>query len=297
MTILVIGANGQLGLELCSKAETQGMDIEPLDLPEFDITDPPAIEKQIRSHDVSLIINAAAYTAVDKAESEQDHAFAINRDGSARLAYSCAKHKIPLIHISTDYVFDGGKEGAYLEDDPVTPLGVYGKSKAAGETEVRNGLQEHIIVRTAWLYSIYGNNFVKTMLRLGKNTETLKVVDDQYGCPTSADDLAKAVLTIASKIIEGGDIVWGTYHYCGKGQVSWYGFAEKIFDLAKQYDSLRVKNIVPVATKDYPTPAKRPANSVLDCSSITKKFGITPRDWRESLAEMIKTYYQLMDTG
>ncbi|HUU42088.1 MAG TPA: dTDP-4-dehydrorhamnose reductase [Desulfatiglandales bacterium] len=296
MGILVIGANGQLGWELCSKAKKHDLDIEPLDLPEFDIADPSAINTKITPFDISLIINASAYTAVDQAESKQEIAFAVNRDGPARLSSYCAKHTIPLIHISTDYVFDGSKKGPYLENDPVAPLGVYGKSKAAGETEVRN-LREHIIVRTAWLYGLHGNNFVKTMLRLGKNTEILRVVADQYGCPTYAADLAEAVLTIASKIIEGGSIAWGTYHYCGKGRTSWHGFAEKIFELAKKYDSLKVKNVVPITTKDYPTPAKRPANSVLECSLITKQFGIMPRDWQESLAKMIKTYYQSMDVN
>jgi dTDP-4-dehydrorhamnose reductase len=293
MRVLIIGANGQLGWELCRKGKKRGFDIVPLDLPEFDITDPPAVIKQIRQGGVSLIINGAAYTAVDRAESEPALAFAVNRDGPAYLASACAKAGIPLIHISTDYVFDGRKKGPYLETDPVSPLGVYGRSKAAGETEVKGHLKEHVILRTAWLYGVHGHNFVKTMLRLGSEKEVLRVVDDQYGCPTFAGDIAEAILAISSKIGERCDIPWGTYHYCGKGVTSWHGFTEKIFDLAKPHNSLIVKKVEPITSEEYSTySAKRPANSVLDCSLLTKTFGISPLPWHESLAHMIDQYYK-----
>jgi len=292
MKVLVIGSNGQLGWELYRKGEEQGFDMVGLDLPEIDITDPRAVKNEVSQADVSLIINAAAYTAVDQAESEPELAFAVNRDGSACLASSCAEVGIPLIHISTDYVFDGSKKGPYFEKDPVSPLGVYGRSKAAGETEVRDHLQKHIILRTAWLYGIHGQSFVKTMLRLGREKEVLKVAADQYGCPTYAADLAEAILAIAAQIGEELNISWGTYHYCGRGVTTWHGLAEKIFDLAKQYDSFMVKKVVPITTEEYPTPAKRPANSVLDCSLITRHFGISSRPWKESLARMINRYHQ-----
>lgn len=288
MKLLIIGSNGQLGWELCKRGGKRGFDIIALDLPEFDINDASAVKKEVSQADASIIINAAAYTAVDKAESEPELAFAVNCNGPAHLASSCAKAGIPLIHISTDYVFDGNKKGPYLETDPVSPIGVYGKSKVDGEIEVRGHLKEHIILRTAWLYGIYGNNFVKTMLRLGKEKEMLRVVADQYGCPTYAADLADAILKIASQINEGRDIAWGTYHYCGKGVTTWHGFTEAIFNEAKKHDSFKVKKVVPISTKEYPTPAKRPANSALDCSLITKHFGISPKPWAESLARMIK---------
>lgn len=288
MRVLVIGANGQLGWELCKRGEKQGFDIVSLDLPEFDITHRFAVKKGVSQAGVALVINAAAYTAVDQAESERELVFAVNRDGPAYLASYCAEVGIPLIHISTDYVFDGNKKGRYSETDTISPLGIYGKSKAAGEREVRDHLQEHIILRTAWLYGAHGHNFVKTMLRLGREKESLRVVADQYGCPTYAADLAEAVLEIAAQIGEGNDIIWGTYHYCGKGVTTWHGFAERIFELAREHYSLKVKKVVPITTAEYPTPAKRPVNSVLDCSLITITFGINPLLWHESLARMVK---------
>jgi dTDP-4-dehydrorhamnose reductase len=292
MKLLVIGENGQLGWELSRRGEKQGFDVVALDLPEFNIAEPSAVKKAVCQAGVSLVINASAYTAVDEAESEPELAFAVNRDGPAYLAASCAEIGIPLIHISTDYVFDGSKKGPYLETEPVSPLGIYGKSKAAGETEIRDNLKEHIIIRTAWLYGLHGNNFVKTMLCLREEKEIFRVVADQYGCPTYAADLADAILTIATQISEQRDVIWGTYHYCGKGVTTWHGFAQAIFDLANQYDTFRVKKVVPITTSEYPSPAKRPANSVLDCSLATKHFGIRIRPWQESLADMLNRYYQ-----
>lgn len=292
MRVLVIGSNGQLGWELSIKGEDQGFDVVSLDLPEIDIVDPSAVRRVVSRADVSLVINAAAYTAVDRAESESELAFSVNRDGPSYLASYCAEAGIPLIHISTDYVFDGSKKSPYLEIDPVSPLGVYGKSKAAGETEIKACLQEYIILRTSWLYGIHGQNFVKTMLRLGSENKVLKVVIDQYGCPTYAADLAEGILAIADYFREGRQIAWGTYHYCGRGVTTWHGFAEKIFDLTKEHNSLVVKEVVPITTAEYPTPAKRPANSVLDCSLITKRFGINSKPWVESLARMIDRYFQ-----
>ena len=272
MKLLVIGAQGQLGWEVCRQGKNQDIEILGLDLPEFDITDRSAVRKAIGRSGAELVINAAAYTAVDKAESEPELAFAVNRDGPAYLAASCAENGIPLIHISTDYVFNGRKKGPYLESEPVSPLGVYGKSKAAGEKELRENLKEHIILRTAWLYGIHGNNFVKTMIRLGREKELVRVVADQYGCPTFAVDLAEAIMTIVGYINKGND--WGTYHYCGKGVTTWHVFAQTIFDLARHYDSFMMKKVIPITTEEYPTQAKRPANSVLDCSLLIKHFAV-----------------------
>ena len=287
MKILIIGANGQLGWELVKRGEARDFDTVPLDLPEFDITDRSQVQKQVLQANVSLVINAAAHTAVDRAESEAELAFGINRDGPSHLASSCAEEGIPLIHISTDYVFDGRKKTPYSEKDPVCPLGVYGKSKAGGEARVRDLLQEHIILRTSWLYGTHGNNFVKTMIHVGREQELVRVVADQYGSPTYAGDLADAILDIAVLIRKGGPIPWGTYHYCGKGETSWHGFAEKIFELAGQHVSLKVRRVEAITTEAYPTPAKRPAWSCLDCSFIERQFHISPRPWQKGLEEMI----------
>lgn len=295
MKILVIGADGQLGWELCRKGNEEGFRIIPLDLPDFDITNPSQVKKAFSETDASVVINAAAYTAVDKAESEPERAFAVNRDGPANLAYSCAEAGIPLIHISTDYVFDGNKKSPYFETDTVSPLGVYGKSKADGEKEVRKHLQAHIILRTAWLYGVHGHNFVKTILRLGGEKEVLRVVADQYGCPTYAADLAEAALVIADRLLDGSNTPYGTYHYCGRGSTSWHGFAEKIVELAGNHFPLKVKTLEPIKTEEYHTPAKRPADSVLDCSLIKEFFGIRSKPWQESLNRMIERLLSTTD--
>ncbi|MBW2569552.1 MAG: dTDP-4-dehydrorhamnose reductase [Deltaproteobacteria bacterium] len=288
MKILVTGSKGQLGSELISQGKQFDFEILPFDLPELDITDIIQVEKILSKSQPSLVINAAAYTNVDSAESEQTLAYKANRDGPANLAKACAKAKIPLIHISTDYVFDGREKTPYIETDPVSPTGVYGKSKEQGEAEVRSHLNQHIILRTAWLYGIHGHNFVKTMLKLGRKKKIIKVVADQYGCPTSSDDLAEAVLTIADDIRNNSKIKWGTYHYCGQGITTWHKFTETIFEITKQYDSTGIPRIEPVTTAEYPTKAKRPAFSALDCSLIYKNFGISAKPWQESLKRTIR---------
>jgi len=284
MKILVTGAHGQVGWELVRRGENRGLAVQATDVDVFDITDARAVEERVCGQGLALVINCAAYTAVDRAESEPELALAVNRDGPACLAAACGKARIPLIHISTDYVFDGRKESPYREPDPVSPLGVYGRSKAEGEREVRSRLREHIILRTSWVYGVHGQNFVKTMLRLGQERQVLRVVDDQRGCPTNAADLADVILAIAGKCDRNA---WGTYHYSGKGATTWHGFAEAIFAEARKYTSLSVERVEPIPSAQYPTPAKRPANSVLDCSLFTSTFGIEPRPWRESLAEVI----------
>jgi dTDP-4-dehydrorhamnose reductase len=295
MKLLITGSKGQLGWELCRRGKDRGYDLIPLDLPEFDITDKSAVFDTVTRSRADLVVNAAAYTAVDRAESEIDIAFAVNRDGPSCLASACSDVHIPLIHVSTDYVFDGCKNGPYLETDLVAPVGIYGKSKAEGEAEVSRNLKEHIIIRTSWLYGVHGNNFVKTMLCLGREREELRVVDDQHGCPTFAADLAEAILTIASFIERGENMSWGTYHCCGGGSTTWYGFASKIFEMAKGYDTLRLKKVIPVTTSEYPTPAKRPANSIMDCTLFERNFGIAPKAWDESLSRMLDSYFHGSD--
>ena len=284
MKILLTGAYGQVGWELTRRSRKRGFAVEATDVDVFDITDPRAVEEKVCGQGWELVVNCAAYTAVDRAESEPELALAVNRDGPANLAAACGKAHIPLVHISTDYVFDGSKQGPYRETDPVLPLGVYGRSKAEGDTEVRSRLREHIILRTSWVYGVHGNNFVKTMLRLGQERRVLRVVNDQRGCPTNAADLAEVILAIAGRCDRHP---WGTYHYSGKGVTTWHGFAEAIFAEAQKYTSLLVERVEPIPSSQYPTPAKRPANSVLDCSLFTSTFGIEPRPWRESLAEVI----------
>jgi dTDP-4-dehydrorhamnose reductase len=282
-----------VGWELSNRGARRGLEILALDRSELDITDSVSVSKDVNRSGASLVVNAAGYTAVDQAESEPELAFAVNRDGPAYLASACGKAGIPLVHISTDYVFDGQKKGAYLVTDSVFPLSVYGKSKAAGEVAVRKHLKEHFILRTGWLYGVHGHNFVKTMLRLGREREVVQVVADQYGCPTYAADLAETILRIAAQLQEGRQIIWGTYHYCGKGVTTWHGFAEEIFRLASEYESLKVKRVEPVSTSEYPTPATRPINSILDCSVLAKTFGIHPQPWAESLAQMLEVLFSV----
>ncbi|MFO8003982.1 dTDP-4-dehydrorhamnose reductase [Thioalkalivibrio sp.] len=286
--ILLTGAQGQLGWELQRRALAAGLTVDASDRDDLDITDAGSVRARMAAVRPALVVNAAAYTAVDKAESDREAAFAVNRDGPANLAGACAEHAIPLIHVSTDYVFDGSRPGAYREDDPVAPLGVYGISKFAGEEAVRAACPQHVILRTAWVYGVHGHNFVKTMLRLGRERDSLRVVDDQHGCPTFAGDLADAVLAIAARL-RAGDLPaqgWGTFHCTGSGHTSWCGFAREIFaQVASRWD--RIPEVQGIASSDYPTPARRPANSVLDCSRLEHAYGIRLRDWRPALTEML----------
>jgi dTDP-4-dehydrorhamnose reductase len=291
MKLLITGSNGQLGWELCRQGKERGFSIVPLDIPEFDIADQAAVRMALSTTGSDLVINAAAYTAVDKAESDQAAAFSVNRDGPSYLAEACAEKGLPLIHISTDYVFDGLKQGPYLESDQTAPVGIYGKSKAEGEEGIRHNLKEHVIIRTAWLYGVHGNNFVKTMLNLGRQREEVRVVADQSGCPTFAADLAKAALDIASRINDGQRNSWGTYHFCGGGSTTWFGFASRIFEIAKGYESLKIEKVTPIKTTEYPTPAARPANSVMDCSLLNQEFKISPPFWEDSLSVMLRSLY------
>ena len=268
MKVALFGASGQLGSALTRIAARTDTIVAAFDRESADITDERAVERAIAACSPDLIINAAAYTAVDKAESDEARAFAINRDGVKILA----AQKRPLIHISTDYVFDGTKHGTYDEADPVAPLGVYGRSKEAGE---REAIGKALILRTSWVYGIEGANFVKTMLRLGADREVIKVVNDQRGCPTFADDLASAILTIALKYQPG------LYHLAATGEASWYEFAREIFAMR---DRPRVE---PISTREYPTPARRPANSVLNCARAKKDFGVELPHWKDGLQRML----------
>jgi dTDP-4-dehydrorhamnose reductase len=290
MKLLVLGSRGQVGRELCRLAWPANYRIAAFDRAEVDITKMDAVAAAIGRERPDIIINAAAYTAVDRAESEAESAWAGNCMGPKHLAAACGATRIPLIHLSTDYVFDGSKPGPYCEDDPVNPLGVYGRSKEAGDCAIREALAEHVILRTAWVYSAHGHNFVNTMLRLARERPVLRVVADQIGSPTSAPDIARAIGAIVQRLA-AGDRHWGTYHYSGAGAVTWHAFAEAIFEQAAPWRGPPPK-VEAITTAEYPTPARRPANSVLDCNRIARVFDIRPRPWREALAEVVRELYE-----
>jgi len=286
MKVLVFGAGGQIGREVCRAAWPPHYTLVPLDRGTIDITKSAFVSAILSRERPDLAINLAAYTAVDRAEIEPEAAWAVNCAGAAHVAAACYETGTPLIHISTDYVFDGHKTEPYREEDPVAPLGVYGCSKEAGERAVRAALESHLILRTAWVYGAHGANFVKTMLRLAAERPLLRVVADQRGCPTSAAEIATALIVIA-RHLERGDARWGTYHFAGGGAVSWYGFAEAIFDLAAPRLVARPQ-LVAIGTEQYPTPARRPMNSVLDCRKINDVYGISPPAWQAALAPVIE---------
>ena len=275
--ILVFGGNGQLGQELARKAVEHGAPLTALPRSEADIANADQVDAAMRRYKPGIVVNAAAYTAVDQAEDEYDIALRANAHGPAILAAACQSADIPLIHFSTDYVFDGKKNGAYCETDAVAPIGAYGRSKAAGETAVRDGMPKHLIIRTSWVYGEFGKNFLKTILRLAKERDELRVVADQHGSPTSTAALASAILSIAPQL-RNENTRWGTYHFSATGVTSWHGFAEWIVAVQARHTNRKPK-ILPITTQDYPTKAARPANSALDCTLIRHAFGIAPEAW------------------
>ena len=288
MRILVIGAQGQVGWELTRRASVLGHDVLAWDVAELDITDASAVDRELAASSAEVVINAAAYTAVDKAEQEPAVAFAVNRDGPAHLAAACARLQIPLLHISTDYVYDGRKRDPYVENDATAPLGVYGASKLAGDEAVRRLLPRHLILRVSWVFGVHGHNFVKTILRLAREREELRVVADQYGCPTFAGDIADVLLELAGRSAElDARDAWGIYHYCGEPATTWHGFASAIVELARARESLPVRTVTAITTADYLLPSARPVNSVLDCAKLAAQFGIRPRPWRVGLEALL----------
>lgn len=289
MKILVTGAQGQVGAELISQGEALGLEMLGTGRPELDISQQNKVEHFIQTNQPDIIINAVAYTAVDKAESEPDLAYAINRDGVVYLSQACADNQIPLLHISTDYVFDGLKDSAYVESDTPNPQGVYGQSKLEGDQAIETLLKEYIILRVSWVFGEKGNNFVKTMLRLGKEKDVLCIVSDQHGGPTWAGDIASTLLSIANRWYEGEWIVWGTYHYCGQPAVSWKVFADEIFKQAHEHGILDSPPAVDaILSTEYPTPAKRPLNSTLDTEKLRSTLNIPTPDWKIGLGIMLK---------
>lgn len=287
MKLLITGGKGQLGSDFTRIARAAGHEVIALGQADGNITDSAHISQAIKQAAPDIVINAAAYTAVDKAETEVDLAYAVNRDGAANVANACAQLNIPVIHISTDYVFDGEKPIPYTEDDQSNPLGIYGKSKWEGEEAVRAATDKHLIVRIAWVFGVFGHNFVKTMQRLAREREELSVVSDQTGGPTPTRALSKALLSMAEQALQQNG-PWGTYHYCGQYATCWHGFAQAIVEETSLYESLKVKKVKPITTADYPTPAKRPKNSVLECDKILRDYKIEQPDWRFELNAVIK---------
>jgi len=286
--IWLIGNKGMLGNYVEKLLEERGLIYWTSDT-EVDISDYKVLEKFGKDKKIKWIINCAAYTKVDKAEEEIDEAFKINKDGVRNIALFSAKRQIRLIHISTDYVFDGRKEkGAieYREDDKTNPISIYGKSKLAGEEEIKKILEEYFIIRTAWLCGLKGNNFVYTMLRLFKERDLVKVVEDQWGSPTYTADLAGAIL----KIIEDDSVSYGIYHFTNEGTTNWYEFARNIYKKAKRLglieDNKKVE-IQPIKTEEYPTVARRPRYSVLSKEKIKKEFGLRIRNWDKALEDFL----------
>jgi dTDP-4-dehydrorhamnose reductase len=281
--ILVAGKTGQLARCLVQEARRRGTALVALGRPELDLTQPDTIAQVIEAHAPRAIVNAAAYTAVDKAEAEPALAMAVNRDGAGALAAAAARLRVPFIHVSTDYVFDGRKQGAYVEEDAAAPLGAYGRSKLEGEAAVAAAYPAGVILRTSWVYSPFGQNFVLTMLRLAATREKVGVVADQHGAPTAASDLADAILDLIDRLAAARERdAGGIYHLAAAGETTWHGFAAAIFAGWARRGG-RVPALEAITTAQYPTAAWRPANSRLDCSKAARVFGLALPPWRSSL--------------
>lgn len=286
--ILVTGGTGQLARALGAAGADA---VRVVGRPAFDFDRPETIVACVRATAPWLVVNTAAYTAVDAAEDDAEAAYRANRDGPGALARLCAASGVTLIHISTDYVFDGAKGAPYVETDPTAPTGVYGASKLAGEQEVLEAGGHAIVLRTSWVYAPGGKNFVRTMLRAGAERDRLRVVADQRGCPTTAADLAAAILAIAARLRDGWhDSDAGVFHAAGAGETTWHGLAVATFEEAARFGA-RVPLVEAITTAEFPTKAKRPANSRLDCAKLEAVFGVRLPAWRDSLARTIETVF------
>mgnify|MGYP003630393386 CR=1 FL=1 len=297
MRIAVTGTQGQLARCLIDQtASMADVTLVTVGRPAIDLADGPALEAALAATQADLVINAAAYTAVDLAETESDLAFIINRDGASNVARAARDMAVPVIHVSTDYVFDGTSERAYAPEDTTGPVSVYGASKLAGEFAIRDANPHHIIVRTAWVYSPYGKNFVKTMLRLAADRDEIGVVADQNGNPTSAHDLASGLLAIARVVTQPGFDAWGTYHMAGQGDATWADLAEHVLSESARLGgpSARVNRI---PGSSYKTPAPRPTNSRLDCSKTEQVFRYSSPEWRLSASSVVASLLQSATDG
>jgi dTDP-4-dehydrorhamnose reductase len=288
MKILLTGAYGQVGNEIVDLAVKSSLELYPFTHQQLNITEFEQLKQTISTIKPHYIINAAAYTAVDRAESERERAFAVNALGVKHLAKIAQEYDIPLLHISTDYIFDGHKKLAYCEDDAANPLSVYGLSKLSGENLLRETWFKHIILRVSWVFGAYSSNFVKTIVRLAKEHSELSIIADQRGAPTYSGDIAQTLLKII-KCLHMGQTDWGTYHYTGTPTLSWYEFAKKIVDEAKQHQQLVLREIIPISTLEYPSLARRPYNSELACDKFAQVFNIKPNNWSEGLKKVVST--------
>jgi dTDP-4-dehydrorhamnose reductase len=286
MRIAITGSRGQVAFSLSERsAFNSALTVIPVGRPDLDLANPDSVAPALERARPDVIVSAAAYTAVDKAESEPELAMTINRDGAAAVARAAERLHVPLIHISTDYVFSGEKPAPYVETDAVGPLGVYGRTKLAGEVAVRLEHSSPIILRTAWVYSIHGANFVKTMLRLAGERDRLRVVDDQIGNPTSALDIADGILQVVAQIGRNPGLA-GTYHMSGSGEATWCGFARHIFDVSERLGGPSA-SVEPIPTTSYPTPARRPKNSRLNNGLFAKAFATRLPPWQESVERCV----------
>lgn len=281
--VLVFGRTGQVAQALAAKAPLTwtfaGRD-------QADLTDQKSLQKLIDSKNWEAVVNAAAYTAVDRAESEQDLAQAVNAEAPGIMARACAQNNIPFIHISTDYVFDGSADRPYKEEDSINPLSVYGRTKAEGEKAVMDAGGRAVILRTSWVYAPEGKNFVSTMLKLGQEREELRIVSDQTGAPTSAADIADGIMSILSRFE-----ATGIFHMTAGGSTTWHGFATEIFRIAREKGLKTPQRVLPIATAEYPTPAKRPLNSRLDCGKLEKIYGVALPSWQEGLSNCMDSLF------
>ena len=290
MRILVAGSTGQVAQSLVLRARMSSHTVLAMGRPGFDLTDAETISARLDEFQPDAIINAAAYTAVDAAETDEEHAHAVNSAGAGSLAAEAARRSLPILHLSTDYVFDGTKAEAYDESDQVAPLGAYGRSKLAGERRVAAENPQHLILRTAWVFSPFGSNFVKTMLRLAATRDEVGVVADQIGSPSYAPHIADALLAMCDALtvpstLDAGD--WGLYNIAGACAASWADVAEEVFAVSRSIGG-PVAIVKRITTQDYPTPAKRPANSRLDCAKLSSGWNISLPDWRQGVFDCVK---------
>ncbi|HEX5386110.1 MAG TPA: dTDP-4-dehydrorhamnose reductase [Gemmatimonadales bacterium] len=299
MRMLVTGAGGMLGRAVSERATDRGWKVVAHPRAALDVGDRGAVRRAVADARPDVVVNAAGYTRVDAAESDPATAWRANADGAAAVAQACAEHGAALIHLSTDYVFDGRATTPYAPDAPTNPLGVYGASKLAGEQAVRAALERHVILRTSWVFAPRGHNFVLTMARLAREREELRIVADQTGAPTSAGDLAEAVLEAAARAARterggargadqpGKAAPWGTHHFRNAGQTTWHGLACAVVDGLAGRAGVICRRVVPIATADYPTPAARPAYSVLDMTTWSERFALAPRPWEAALHDVL----------
>lgn len=287
MKILVVGARGQLAAALVDVLAEKDFSVVAVGRPKLDLLKPDSLARAIDAVKPDVVVNTAAYTAVDLAEAEPQVAHAVNTRGAETVAQACSKAGLPILHISTDYVFDGLSSAPYVESDPTSPLNVYGKSKQEGEYLVAAACAEHIVIRTAWLYSATGQNFVKTMLQLAQKSQQVRVVDDQRSNPTYAPHLAGAIGAIARRVCrDRGSVPWGTYHLAGSGHTTWCGLATEAFAQSKRLGG-PFAEVIPIATSDFPRPARRPHDSRLSCANIARTFAVTLPHWKDGTAECV----------